>query len=98
MKADGSYCTEGFEEHADWILNKAHEYVSKIEGVDPELKIDQKYANEMVRASDTKIHTISAFLGGIASQEIIKILIKQYTIFNNTLIYDGIRGMLQVYE
>jgi amyloid beta precursor protein binding protein 1 len=50
------------------------------------------YANEMVRGSDTKVHTISAFLGGIASQEIIKILIKQYTIFNNTLVYDGIRG------
>ena len=60
--------------------------------------MDDKYSAEMVRFSDAKIHTVSAFLGGVASQEIIKILIKQYTIFNATLIYDGINGRVQTFE
>jgi hypothetical protein len=36
-------------------------------------------------------------LGGVASQEIIKLLIKQYTILNHTFIYDGIHGRTQIY-
>ena len=58
----------------------------------------KKYAAELVRYSDSKVHTVSAFLGGVASQEIIKILIKQYTIFNHTFVYDGIHGRCQVFK
>jgi len=31
-------------------------------------------------------------MGGIASQEIIKLLTRQYTPVNNTLIFDGIKA------
>jgi amyloid beta precursor protein binding protein 1 len=51
-----------------------------------------------MRYADSKIHTVAAFLGGVASQEIIKLLIKQYSILNCTLIYDGIHGRCNVYE
>jgi len=47
---------------------------------------------EIVRFSDSQIHPVSSFIGGVAAQEAIKILIKQYTVFNHTLIYDGIHG------
>jgi hypothetical protein len=67
MNPDGSYCEGINAEHSKWLNDKMHGYISKIEGVDPELKIDQKYADEMCRFSDSKIHTVSAFLGGIAS-------------------------------
>jgi amyloid beta precursor protein binding protein 1 len=60
--------------------------------------IDASIYHEMVRFSDSQLHTVSAFLGGVASQEAIKILIKQYTIFNETFIYDGIHGRTQVYK
>lgn len=53
---------------------------------------------EIVRASDSKLHTVAAFLGGVASQEIIKLLIKQYTVFNGTLVYDSIKGGCQVFQ
>lgn len=46
----------------------------------------------MIRVGDSKLHTVSAFLGGVASQEAIKMLIKQYTPLNHTMIYDGIYG------
>jgi amyloid beta precursor protein binding protein 1 len=59
---------------------------------------DKKFAAEMVRASDSKLHNVAAFLGGIASQEVIKLLIKQYTVFNGTLVYDGIVGKLQAFK
>jgi amyloid beta precursor protein binding protein 1 len=82
-----------------WLANKGKEYVAKIPGMsDDSPGIDEKYFYELVRFSDTQVHTISAFLGGVASQEAIKIIIKQYTIFNDTFIYDGIHGRSQVYK
>lgn len=45
-------------------------------GDDAPPSIDDKYFHEIARFSDTQIHTVSAFLGGVASQEAIKILIK----------------------
>lgn len=86
-------------EDVAWLKNKGQEYVQKIPGMsDDAPSIDEKYFHEMVRFSDTQVHTISAFLGGVASQEAIKILIKQYTIFNDTFIYDGIHGRTAVYR
>ena len=70
-------------------------YVSKIT---PDKKVDEKFVREIMRFSDSKIHTVSSLLGGIASQEIIKILIKQYEVFNHTLIYDGIYGRCGVFK
>lgn len=42
---------------------------------DGSIQIKDSFVNEMVRYSDSKIHTVSAFLGGVASQEAIKLLI-----------------------
>lgn len=38
-----------------------------VEKLTPGKHLDSKYAFEMTRFSDTKIHTVSAFLGGVAS-------------------------------
>ncbi len=62
------------------------------------MKIDDKYVKEMLRFSDSKLHNVSAFLGGVASQEGIKLIIKQYTPFNHTFIYDGIHGKAQIFK
>lgn len=61
-------------------------------------QIQDRYIHEMLRFSDSKLHTVSAFLGGVASQEAIKLLIRQYTPLNHTLIYDGIHGKCQVFN
>lgn len=34
---------------------------------DGSIKIDDKYVKEMIRYSDSKLHTVAAFLGGVAS-------------------------------
>jgi amyloid beta precursor protein binding protein 1 len=62
------------------------------------MTLDDKFLKEICRYSDSKLHTIAAYLGGVASQEAIKMLIKQYTPFNHTLVYDGIHGRAQVFE
>ena len=78
------------------ILNqKLTDLVSKIT---PDQKHDPRFIHEAMRYADSKIHTVSAFMGGIASQEIIKLLIKQYSIMNCTIIYDGINGRCNVFE
>ena len=79
----------------DAIYGKLSQIVSKIT---PDQKPDERFVKEILRFADSKIHTVAAFLGGIASQEIIKLLIKQYTILNSTLIYDGIYGRCATYE
>lgn len=61
------------EKEFQWLKTKAEEYVAKIT---PDTKFENdNYIHELMRYSDSKIHTISAFLGGVASQEIIKLLI-----------------------
>jgi NEDD8-activating enzyme E1 regulatory subunit len=42
---------------------------------DGSMKIEDKYIQEMIRFGDSKLHNVSAFLGGVASQEAIKVLI-----------------------
>jgi hypothetical protein len=64
-------------EDVAWLKNKGEEYLKKIPGMSDETPtIDVSLYHEMVRFSDSQLHTVSAFLGGVASQEVIKILIK----------------------
>lgn len=40
----------------------------------------------------SELHNIAAFIGGLASQEIVKLLTNQFIPMNNTFIYNGISG------
>ncbi|XP_048211373.1 NEDD8-activating enzyme E1 regulatory subunit [Perognathus longimembris pacificus] len=51
--------------------------------------VKDDYIHEFCRYGAAEPHTIAAFLGGAAAQEIIKIITKQFVIFNNTYIYSG---------
>jgi len=66
----------------------------KVEG----FAADVKMLEEIVRAGGSELHVTSAVLGGIASQEAVKLLTKQYAPLNNTLIYDGLHGKMQTIE
>ena len=56
-----------------------------------------KYAVEMVRYGNCEIHTIASILGGIAAQEIMKIITYQYVPLQNTYVYNGITSTGAVY-
>ena len=66
----------------------------------PNLKnlISKDHALEITRVGACEIHNIAALIGGIASQEIVKILTKQYVPMNNTYIYNGVAGVGATYE
>ena len=56
-----------------------------------------KYAIEMVRYGNGEIHTIASIVGGIAAQEMMKIITYQYVPMNNTYVYNGITSTGAVY-
>ena len=62
------------------------------------LIINTKHAQEITRYGNSELHTIAAFMGGVASQEAVKLLTSQYLPFNNTFIYNGIAGTAGVME
>jgi NEDD8-activating enzyme E1 regulatory subunit len=56
------------------------------------------YAVELVRCGNSEIHAVSSILGGVASQELIKLITGQYIPLNNTYVFNGIAGTGAVYK
>lgn len=54
--------------------------------------IEEKYLREILRYGMSKVHNISAYMGGVAAQECLKLLIQQYMPINHTFVFDGIHG------
>jgi amyloid beta precursor protein binding protein 1 len=52
--------------------------------------LNRKHAVEITRYGGAELHNIAAVIGGIASQEAVKVITHQYTPLNNTYIYNGI--------
>jgi amyloid beta precursor protein binding protein 1 len=55
------------------------------------------HALELVRYAAGEIHTTSAVIGGVAAQEVVKLLTHQYLPLNNTYVYNGIATCGAVY-
>ncbi|KAM9410124.1 NEDD8-activating enzyme E1 regulatory subunit [Pholidichthys leucotaenia] len=53
------------------------------------INIKDDYVHEFCRYGAAEPHTVSAFLGGSAAQEAIKIISHQFVPFNNTFIYNA---------
>lgn len=51
--------------------------------------ISDDYITEFCRYGAGKVHTVAAFVGGVASQEVIKLETRQFVPLNNTLIYSA---------
>jgi amyloid beta precursor protein binding protein 1 len=62
------------------------------------LSLEKKYAIEMAREENAEVHNIASVLGGVASQEAVKIITGQYVPLNNTYIYNGIASTGGVYN
>jgi amyloid beta precursor protein binding protein 1 len=62
------------------------------------LDVSCKYAQEMMRYGQAEIHNVASVVGGVASQEAVKMITGQYVPLNNTYIYNGIASTGGVYE
>lgn len=60
--------------------------------IDITLLPNDHHVTEWVRFGGEEIHTVSSIIGGIASQEVVKIVTRQYSVLQNTYIYNGISG------
>ncbi|OWB82472.1 hypothetical protein B5S33_g1098 [[Candida] boidinii] len=57
-----------------------------------------KILDEFIRYKGLEIHNVSSLIGGITSQEIIKILTNQYLQLDNCLTFDGIRSKAETWK
>lgn len=57
-----------------------------------DVSVDESSIQEIVRFGAAELHPIAAFLGGIASQEVIKVVTHMYTPMDNTFIFNGINS------
>jgi amyloid beta precursor protein binding protein 1 len=55
-------------------------------------KLTESHAAEIVRYGGQELHSTSAVIGGMAAQEIVKLLTHQYTPLQSTYIFNGIAG------
>ncbi|KAJ3163335.1 NEDD8-activating enzyme E1 regulatory subunit [Geranomyces variabilis] len=53
---------------------------------------------EFVRAAGANLHVTAALLGGVVSQEAIKLLTRQYVPIDNTVVFDGVRSVASAYR
>jgi len=56
------------------------------------------HAVEITRYGNAELHNIASVLGGVASQEAVKIITGQYVPLDNTYVYNGIAGTAGVYK
>lgn len=54
--------------------------------------IQDDYAGEMVRYGASEMHLVAAIMGGMAAQEAIKLITKQFVPLKGSLIYNGMTG------
>lgn len=54
--------------------------------------------HELTRYANAEIHNIASVVGGVASQEAVKIITGQYIPLNNTYVFNGIVGVGGVYQ
>jgi amyloid beta precursor protein binding protein 1 len=73
---------------ADWF--EASEV--KLSAANDKLADDVAY--EIARYGDSQIHAVGAVLGGIASQELIKIITGQYLPMTKPLVYDAVSSTM----
>lgn len=76
----------------------AFDVIATINKSNPDAKFKNLHsvAQEVARAKGGELHNISALTGGMVSQEVIKIITKQYVPIDNTCIFDGIASRTQV--
>ncbi|XP_011308267.1 NEDD8-activating enzyme E1 regulatory subunit [Fopius arisanus] len=80
-----------FDDHVEPDIVKLKACISKLLGewgCGPLAKDD--YVHEFCRFGGAELHSVSAFLGGLAAQEIIKFITSQYKPIHNTFIHDAV--------
>ena len=60
--------------------------------------VEYKVVTELTRYAQAEIHTIASVVGGVASQEAVKLITGQYVPLHHTYVYNGIASTGGVYK
>ncbi|KAK9709813.1 hypothetical protein K7432_008781 [Basidiobolus ranarum] len=60
--------------------------------------ISENDIHEVCRTGLAELPSVAALLGGIVSQEVIKLITRQYVPLSNTCVYNGIKATISTYE
>jgi len=74
---------ESLRKHADKLMGSI--------GMDAE-QLPNDHLQELCRYGNSQIHNIAAVMGGVAAQEIIKLVTHQWVPLNNTFIFNGVKA------
>ncbi|KAJ0392504.1 hypothetical protein P43SY_006565 [Pythium insidiosum] len=79
---------------AEWLLAKAQAIAhgSELAGW-----LTMQHAEEMTRFCEVELHNIAALMGGVASQEAVKLITRQFLPLNHTYVFNGINGSAATY-
>ncbi|DAZ94488.1 TPA: hypothetical protein N0F65_003422 [Lagenidium giganteum] len=84
------------ENDIEWVLQTAKTLAGKDSPVATWISGD--HAMELTRSCEVELHNVAALMGGIASQEAIKIITQQFLPLNHTYVFNGITGTAATYE
>lgn len=84
------------DDDAQWLLAKAKTLASGSSEL-AEL-ISNDHAKEITRSCEVELHNIAAIMGGVASQEAVKIITHQFLPLNHTYLFNGIAGIAAAYD
>ncbi|KAF8935701.1 hypothetical protein EDD21DRAFT_66374 [Dissophora ornata] len=59
--------------------------------------VSKDLTHEICRYGNGSIHNIASFIGGVVSQEVIKLITHQYIPLDNTFVFDGTRSVTGVF-
>lgn len=76
----------------------AHYSLSEVELIQSTLLQSHDYAMELCRYANAEIHNVASVIGGVASQEAVKIITGQYTPINQTYVFNGIASIAGTYQ
>lgn len=103
--ADKFYSTQGYYPGSqfgpiDNDVTQMKELVSDlIKGLNLDgINIGNEHITEMCRYGGSEFHSVSAYLGGVAAQEVIKLITCQYVPFNNVYLYNATTSSSVTFE
>jgi amyloid beta precursor protein binding protein 1 len=81
----------------DQVLSDVPLLTEQVEGLLKELSLDTSLVSEAVvhetcRFGGSELHNVAALMGGVGSQEAIKVITTQWLPINNTFVYNGINS------
>ena len=90
--------SDNLDQNPSELLVMKEEAKAMTDAMGMEDELDERYLKELLRYGRSKLHCVSSFLGGVASQEACKLVMSQYLPLNHTFIYDGANGTGQVFN